>query len=163
LPTGGAAAAAGEADINAILHVFTQGVKAGANVADEANPIDPSDASGWGAEKALEKLIGRINQLRGEGTWSLTCPRVRVHVTCTKTYVCTGNRWQLQSSSFKIEFGDTVGERTMPQNQEQGIVANDRDGRNSAAMRQRLMTYFESLNRGPKDQIKKMAQDCARR
>ncbi len=161
--SGGAAAAAGEADIGAVLNVFTQGVKAASGASDVPNPIDPSDASQWGAEQAIEKLINRINRLRGNGFWSLTCPRVRVHVTCTKTYECVGNRWQLTKHDFKIEYGDKVGELTLPRDPNQGIVANDSNGQHSAAMRRRLTNYFEGMNRGPMGQIKTMAQRCAAR
>ena len=145
-----------------MLNVFTQGVKQASSAADVPNPIDPSDASQWGAEQAIEKLINRINRLRGNGWWSLTCPRVRVHVTCAKTYTCVGNRWQLTSHEFNVVYGDKVGELTMPRDVNQGIVADDQDGRKAVAMRRKLTNYFDQLNRGPIGQIKAMAQNCAR-
>lgn len=159
--SGGSAVAEGVADVEAVLHVFTQGVKQASSLSDVPNPIDPSDASQWGAEQALDRLIEQIDRLRGNGFWSLTCPRVKVHATCTKTYECVNGRWTLTRHEFKLEYGDKVGELTYPRDPNQGIVANDRDGQHSAAMRRRLMNYFDQVNRGPMQRIKDMARNCA--
>ena len=159
---GGGDAAVGDVNIDSVLNILTTGADRVSDALDQPSMLDPSGAAGWGVDQALGKLIDRIDRLRGEGFWSLTCPRVRVHVTCTKSYVCTGNHWKLTGHSFKLEYGDKVGELTLPRDPNQGIVANDQDGRKSAAMRQRLTHFFEGMNSGASAQIKAMAANCAK-
>ena len=155
--SGGSAAAEGVADIGAVLHVFTQGVKQVANAADVPNPIDPSDASQWGAEQAIEKLINRVNRLRALGTWTMTCPKVRVNATCVRTLECRNGRWVLTKHEFKLEYGDQTGtDQTSFENADQ---TNPQRGANEARMR--LRRYFENRNRAAEGRIKAMVQRCA--
>lgn len=156
---GGTAAVGEGLDIGSILNIFTTGADRVSDYMDQPSWTDPSGAAGWGVEKALDKLIDRINRLRPLGEWSLTVPLVKVTATCTRTYECVGNHWVLTKHEFKLEYGDVIRSVRNPKTFYNADQTDPARGAREARMA--LSRYFQTLNRPVMDQIKAMVKACA--
>ena len=84
----------GHVGIDAFLNVATEGFNQW-NPFEWGNPIDLQGMAEDSTIDALKKLIAKVNPLRTLGTWTMSCPLVRVHVTCTRTYECRAGYWVL--------------------------------------------------------------------
>lgn len=124
---------------------------------DAPNYIDPSGFAEDSVMAKLEELIQKVNQLRSLGTWIMTCPRVKVTATCTKTYECQGGRWVLTTHVFDLQYGQRVGQAS----QQWDNFDKDNPARGSAETMQHLQRQFASMNQPQMRRMAAMVRACA--
>jgi hypothetical protein len=64
---------------------------------------DPQDVIEYTVLKGLKALATKIDKLRRWGDWTMTCPKMRVRVSCDKRSECEDGRWVLKQQTFTQE------------------------------------------------------------
>ena len=54
---------------------------------------------------SLKELIKRMGRVRAAGYYSMSCPLVRVRVSCTPTEKCAGGYWVSGPPIFTLTYG----------------------------------------------------------
>jgi hypothetical protein len=147
----------GHVGIDAFLNVATEGFNQW-NPFEWGNPIDLQGMAEDSTIDALKKLIAKVNPLRILGTWTMSCPLVRVHVTCTRTYECRGGYWVLTAHQFVVAYGEKIRDVTSPPRDNWD---HDNPGRGAAETKSWLYRYFSNQNRAALQKIAQMAKLCA--
>ena len=147
----------GHVGIDAFLNVATEGSNQW-NPFEWGNPIDLQGMAEDSTIDALKKLIAKVNPLRTLGTWTMSCPLVRVHVTCTRTYECRGGYWVLIAHQFVVAYGEKIRDVTSPPRDNWD---HDNPGRGAVETRSWLYRYFSNQNRAALQKIAQMAKLCA--
>ncbi len=146
--------ASGAVSIDTALNVFTTGVGQATSAFDPGATLEDSTVD------LLKEVIRRVNLTRMAGDYSMTCPLVRVHVSCTPTEVCAGGFWVRGPSRFLVTYGATI--RVVPYPREVqvlafGAAAADEAVRAITAMR----SWFAQQNTAPMKKIRDAARACA--
>jgi hypothetical protein len=144
----------GSVSLDTGLNVFSTGV------GQLTNSFDPGATLEDSTVDLLKEVIRRVNQTRLAGYYRMSCPLVRVHVSCTPSEVCAGGHWVTGPSKFELTYGATI--RTVSYPQEIDVLATGRDvGQLAAAAIARMRRWFEQQNEAPMKKIRDAARACA--
>jgi hypothetical protein len=147
----------GSAGVDAILNTFTTGLDQGFSLSGQSNIFDPSSYGEDQVMDALKKLIEKVNPKRALGTWTMKCPLVHVHVTCTRVKECRNGRWVLTSHTLSVEYGKPIRyESTSADNWDY-----DNPGRGAIQTKRTLLRHFEYANRAGTKKLQAFAKACA--
>ena len=147
--------ASGAVSLDTSLNVFSSGVGQLTDTFDPGATLEDSTIT------LLKEVIKRVNLTRGAGDYSMSCPLVRVHVSCTPSEVCGGGYWMTGPSKFELTYGSVVRIGHYPKQIE--VLAFGRDvPALAAAAIQTLRHYFERQNEAPMKKIRDAARACAR-
>ena len=136
--------------LDTALNVFTTGVGVATNAFDPGATLEDSTID------LLKEVIKRVNLVREAGHYSMTCPLVRVHVSCTPTEVCGGGHWNPGKPRFLITYGETIRPVTKEIEGDPVILPGE-----AARAIERLRGSFVQANARPLQQIRDAANSCA--
>ena len=146
--------ASGAIGIDAALNVFTS------SVGQVTTAFDPGATLEESTIDLLKEVIKRVNRTRMAGYYSMSCPLVRVHVSCTPTEKCGGGQWVPGPSRFELTYGETIRIGHYPQ--EIDVLSDSSSvAAAAAAAIQRMTNYFAQQNAKPLSQIRGAAKACA--
>ena len=136
------------------MNVFSTGVGQATNAFDPGATLEDSTVD------FLKSVIEKVNQTRMAGYYTMSCPLVRMHVSCTPTEVCAGGYWVPGKSRFLITYGSTI--TTIHYPKEIDVLAFGAAVAPEAARAiQTMRHFFELKNTAPMAKIRAAAKACA--